>query len=102
MTLSGVYPADSINVQSFKGMVCILKFDFAIFEVFFDYSIVPTSRFAGGNLIPLDIDGCIDGGRPLEFGKGSFRLNLPLGRLLLSSRSGLNASKKIKGDKVSP
>lgn len=43
-------------------MVCILNFGLAIFEVFFDYSIVPTSRFVGGNPIPLDIDGCIDGG----------------------------------------
>ena len=85
-------------------MVCILNFSLAIFEVFFDYSIVPTSRLIRGSLIPLDIDGCIDGGRgrPLEFGKGSFRLNPSLGRLLQSSMSGLSAGKKIKGDKVSP
>ena len=61
--LFGVYPADSIKVQSFKDMVCILNFGLAIFEVFFNYSIVPTSRFVRGNLIPLDIDGCIGGGK---------------------------------------
>ena len=57
-----MYPADGIKVQSFKGMVCILNFCLAIFEVFFDYSIVPASMFDRGSLVPLDIDGCIDGG----------------------------------------
>ena len=42
------------------------------------------------------------GGRPLESGIGSFRLNPQLGRLLNSSMSGLKASKKIRGDRVSP
>ena len=59
---SGMYPADGIKVQSFKGMVCILNFGLPIFEVFFDYSVVPTSRLVGGSLVPLDIDGCIDEG----------------------------------------
>ena len=62
-----MYPADGIKVQSFKGMVCILNFGLAIFELFFDYSIVPSSRFIRGSLVPLDIDACIDGGRPLRY-----------------------------------
>ena len=34
-----MYPVNGIEVESFRGMVCILDFGLAILEVFFDYSI---------------------------------------------------------------
>ena len=41
------------------------------------------------------------GGRLLKSGTGSFKLNPQLERLLQSSMSVLNASRKIRGDRVS-
>ena len=42
----------------------------------------------------------LTGGRPLESGMGSFRLNPQLESVEQSSMSGLNASRKMRGDSV--
>ena len=94
-----MFPVDRMKVDGFGGMICILNPGLTIWKVLLDHGIIPTRWFIGRSLIPFDID---VGGRPLQSGTESFKLNPQLERLLQSSMSGLNASRKIRGDRVSP
>ena len=57
---------NSVKVEDIRGMVWILNFGLSIWKVFLEHSMIPTTRFIRGCLIPFNIDGCINRSRPLE------------------------------------